>query len=215
MSGQFTDHLDRPSTIVFPHQTAQAVCCAIFLLGTLTIRPEHLSGPRTLILLLLPWCSICDDIRNDHAPDAAVELFLLEILDEAQQYQDSVHLDLYRQVSRYTAPEVRYVWSQTLTFLPSFPSAGCFWYLRGSYYTASGRLQTRKSSPTRPPTYLGLTLLTVTRTSCVAAIVACITFYFISKIFISLFLLERVSLSRDHRVIRSAHSTGTIGTHRE
>jgi hypothetical protein len=33
MSGQFTDDPLRLSTVVFPHQAAQAVCFAIFLLG--------------------------------------------------------------------------------------------------------------------------------------------------------------------------------------
>ncbi|KAJ9110008.1 hypothetical protein QFC20_003082 [Naganishia adeliensis] len=43
MSGQYTDHPDRPSTVVFPHQTAQAVCFGIFIIGMITRRTLQLN----------------------------------------------------------------------------------------------------------------------------------------------------------------------------
>jgi hypothetical protein len=44
MSGQYTDHPDRPSTVVFPHQTAQAICFGIFIVGSSSLPREHTSA---------------------------------------------------------------------------------------------------------------------------------------------------------------------------
>ncbi|GHJ89921.1 hypothetical protein NliqN6_6323 [Naganishia liquefaciens] len=124
MSGQFTDHPDRLSTVVFPHQTAQAVCFAIFLLAFATI--SGMITRRTLALNFFSWKS-------------------------------------WRKLS---ITKILSIW----IFLDSW----LFLVFAGMLLFGIGT--------------------STNATSCLSGVIACITFYFISKILISFFLLERVHI---------------------